>query len=244
MSCAGGFPCQDVSQAGKRIGLTGDRSSLWWEFERLIREVEPRIVAIENVEGLRAPPRDDAGEPIDEAPIGAVLGSLARLRLDAEWASVSAANVGATQRRRRVYILAYRDRSDLRQLAERIERNAAERRDREPEHARLLMANDGGDGLEGRRPPHDIHRRDASWGDPHGRDQGVVYPPPPDDGEGWIAWLRDGGPVPGVLRSAYGPPTGVDARRRRGRLRCIGNAVAPRAAATALRALILRGATE
>lgn len=68
------------------------------------------------------------------------------------------------------------------------------------------------------------------------------YPPRPDDGEGWARWVRAGGPVPGVSRSAYGPSEGVDARRRRGRVRCLGNGVAPRQAAAAFLSLIARGA--
>src|SRR5215510_9060927 len=49
---AGGFPCQDLSQAGKRAGIEGTRSGLWFEFARLVRGLRPRYVLIENVPGL------------------------------------------------------------------------------------------------------------------------------------------------------------------------------------------------
>ena len=93
----GGFPCQDVSVAGRRIGIGGERSGLWFEYARLIGELRPRFVIVENTPGLL-----DRG-------MGDVLGSLASLRYDAEWQSISAARVGLRQPRDRVWIIAYRD---------------------------------------------------------------------------------------------------------------------------------------
>ena len=69
----GGFPCQDLSFAGKGAGLTGARSGLWWEFHRLIKEIQPSWVIIENVAALRSRGLDK------------VLGSLAEIGYDAEW---------------------------------------------------------------------------------------------------------------------------------------------------------------
>ena len=69
---AGGFPCQDVSDAGKKEGVHGEQSGLWWEFHRIIREMGPRYVIMENVPGLFARGMDQ------------VLGSLASLRYDAD----------------------------------------------------------------------------------------------------------------------------------------------------------------
>lgn len=91
----GGFPCQDVSVAGKRAGLAGERSGLWFEFARLIREVRPRYVVVENVPGLFT------------AGMGTVLGDLSEMGLDAEWSLVSACSVGATHMRQRLFIVAH-----------------------------------------------------------------------------------------------------------------------------------------
>lgn len=99
---AGGFPCQDLSLAGKRGGLEGERSGLWWEFARIIRVLRPRYVVIENVPGIAIPV--GPGRP---APLGCVLGELARLGFDAQWSLISARSVGSTQLRRRVFIIAY-----------------------------------------------------------------------------------------------------------------------------------------
>lgn len=91
----GGFPCQDISLAGKGAGLSGDRSGLWFEYARLIDEIRPRYVLIENVSALRARGLDR------------VLGSLAALGYDAEWHCIPACAVGAPHRRDRVWIVAH-----------------------------------------------------------------------------------------------------------------------------------------
>ena len=93
----GGFPCQDVSDAGKRKGIHGERSGLWWSWLKLVRVVRPRILFLENVSGLLA-----AGREMD-----AVLGSLAEIGYDAEWQSIPAAAVGAPHLRWRVWIVAH-----------------------------------------------------------------------------------------------------------------------------------------
>jgi DNA (cytosine-5)-methyltransferase 1 len=104
----GGFPCQDLSVAGKGAGLDGDRSGLWWEFARLIRDLRPRVVVVENVVGLRS------------RGLGDVLGSLVSLRYDAEWDCLSAAGVGAPHLRRRLFVVAAdTDRGELRDLPKR-----------------------------------------------------------------------------------------------------------------------------
>lgn len=91
----GGFPCQDISVAGKGEGLSGDRSGLWFEMHRLIREIRPRIMAAENVSALTVRGLDT------------VLGSLAEIGYDAEWACIRASDVGAPHRRERIWIVAY-----------------------------------------------------------------------------------------------------------------------------------------
>lgn len=116
----GGFPCQDLSLAGKRAGLKdGTRSGLWSEFHRAIETIKPKLVVIENVRGLlSATASSDVeqcpwcmgesgdGEPVLRA-LGAVLGDLADIGYDAKWTSVRAADAGAPHSRFRVFIIAY-----------------------------------------------------------------------------------------------------------------------------------------
>lgn len=92
----GGFPCQDLSQAGKRAGIEGTRSGLWFEFARLIGIVRPRYVLIENVPGLLV---HDA--------MRRVIGELARLGYVGCWRSLRASEFGAAHLRKRVFIVAY-----------------------------------------------------------------------------------------------------------------------------------------
>jgi DNA (cytosine-5)-methyltransferase 1 len=90
----GGFPCQDVSDAGARAGIDGDRSGLWREMERIIREVRPKFVFVENVSALL------------RRGLGRVLGGLAEIGYDAIWDCVPACAIGAPHRRDRVWIVA------------------------------------------------------------------------------------------------------------------------------------------
>ena len=113
----GGFPCTDVSAAGKRAGMHGTRSGLWSEFAKAIDILRPRMVVIENVRGLlsahanRPMEFDDVSVgdggtvPVLRAA-GAVLGDLADLGYDAWWATVAAGDIGAPHRRERVFIVA------------------------------------------------------------------------------------------------------------------------------------------
>lgn len=93
----GGFPCQDLSSGNQHgaTGLDGARSSLWFEYERIIGEVRPGYVVIENSPMLLV------------RGVERVLAGLARLGYDAKWAVVSAARYGAPSPRKRLYILAY-----------------------------------------------------------------------------------------------------------------------------------------
>jgi DNA (cytosine-5)-methyltransferase 1 len=91
----GGFPCQDISVAGKGAGIEGERSGLWAEYRRIIGEVRPRYVIVENVAALLG------------RGLGRVLGDLATLGYDAEWHCIPASAVGAPHRRDRIWIVAY-----------------------------------------------------------------------------------------------------------------------------------------
>ena len=91
----GGFPCQDISIAGKGAGIDGERSGLWTELHRIIGEVRPRFALVENVPALtfRGGTR--------------VIGDLAEIGYDCEWQIVGADDVGAPHRRKRIWIVAY-----------------------------------------------------------------------------------------------------------------------------------------
>jgi len=91
---SGGFPCQDISTAGKETGIRGSRSGLWAEFARIIGEVQPRFVLVENSPMLTFRGLD------------VVLGDLAALGYDARWGCIPAAYTGACHRRDRIWILA------------------------------------------------------------------------------------------------------------------------------------------
>lgn len=90
----GGFPCQDISAAGKGAGIDGERSGLWGEMARIIGEVRPRFAFVEN-----SPMLTSRG-------LGRVLGDLSEMGFDARWGVVSAADAGAPHLRERIWILA------------------------------------------------------------------------------------------------------------------------------------------
>lgn len=92
---AGGFPCQDVSQAGLRAGLSGERSGLFYELLRIVREMGPEIVVLENVAALLT------------NGMGEVLRRLAEIGFDAEWCCIPASGIGAPHVRDRVFVVAY-----------------------------------------------------------------------------------------------------------------------------------------
>ncbi len=92
---AGGFPCQDISCAGKQIGISGKRSGLWKEFRRLIDAIKPSYAIIENVANLRS------------KGLITVLQDLWEIRYNAEWHCIPASAFGAPHRRDRIWIIAY-----------------------------------------------------------------------------------------------------------------------------------------
>lgn len=93
----GGFPCQDVSVAGRRAGLAGDRSGLWFEFHRILDELHPRWTVIENVPGLLS---SNGG-----ADFAVILSGLVECGYRVCWRVLDAQYFGLAQRRRRVFIV-------------------------------------------------------------------------------------------------------------------------------------------
>jgi DNA (cytosine-5)-methyltransferase 1 len=96
----GGFPCQDLSVAGKRAGLAGARSGLFWEIRRLVEETQTEWFVLENVPGLLS---SNGGKDF-----GIVLGEMAKLGYNLGWRVLDAQYFGVPQRRRRVFIVGNR----------------------------------------------------------------------------------------------------------------------------------------
>ena len=92
---SGGFPCQNISPAGDRTGITGEKSSLWFQMLRVVREVRPRYVFVENSAQLVRNGLDVVLEGLDAGGY------------DAQWCVLGASNVGAPHYRKRCWILAY-----------------------------------------------------------------------------------------------------------------------------------------
>lgn len=118
---SGGFPCQDISAAGKGAGIEkGTKSGLWGEFRRIVRELEPYFVFVENSPRLTV------------KGLGKILGDLASMGYDAEWQVLSAAECGAPHLRRRMWLLAMARRTmadDLRgRLAESFKASGLKKR--------------------------------------------------------------------------------------------------------------------
>ena len=203
---AGGFPCQDVSVAGQRAGIQdGTRSGLWSEFHRIICELRPRCVFVENVPGLL----------IDG--VGRVLGDLADIGYDAEWEVLSAADVGAPHLRKRIFITAHNRISDTGGDELRVVRERGGR-----EHTNSPSSISGNDGEEEQvadtqreRLQGRVYRRsDAGRENLEGYAgcSGTAYG---QQRENW--WTTE----PDVGRVAHGVPSRVD------RLKGLGNAVVP-----------------
>ena len=90
----GGFPCQDISASGSGAGITGERSGLWSEMARIIGEIRPKYIFVEN-----SPMLTFRG-------LGRVLGDVSEMGYNAKWGVVGAHHVGAPHRRERIWILA------------------------------------------------------------------------------------------------------------------------------------------
>ena len=91
----GGFPCINISSSGKKDGIHGEHSGLWQQFSRIVRDLRPKFVVVENVRDLV------------HRGLGDVLGDLARLGFDAEWHVLPAAAFGSPQRRERMFVVAH-----------------------------------------------------------------------------------------------------------------------------------------
>ena len=96
----GGFPCQDLSVAGKRAGLAGARSGLFWEIARIVDETQTEYFVIENVPGLLSSNKG--------ADFGVVIGTMADIGYSLGWRVLDAQHFGVPQRRKRIFIVGRR----------------------------------------------------------------------------------------------------------------------------------------
>jgi hypothetical protein len=239
--------CQDVSVAGLRAGFSGERSSLWREYRRIVAHVRPRFVFLENVAGLAS---SQGGWDFGE-----VLGGLADLGYDATWDRFRASDVAAPHRRERIFLLGW--------LAD-----AACLGEREPADEGIALATRGGARVEPRRGG------ESPMGDPDGqrlqesgRVGGVEWQRPrlergrdaharsQRDAEsavgcrahGVSARLDDHGWPAGrgeVQRPGEPPRTAVGVAQRAPQLRAYGNACVPQVVSLAWRVLFARAALE
>jgi DNA (cytosine-5)-methyltransferase 1 len=134
----GGFPCQDISVAGNRKGLAGDRSGLWWEFHRILGELRPRWCVIENVAGLLS---SNGGRDL-----GSILGALGDLGYGYAYRVLDARFFGVPQRRRRVFIVGHlggRGAAEVLLEPEGVRRDSATRRETEQGAAGIVAGSLG-----------------------------------------------------------------------------------------------------
>jgi len=214
----GGFPCQDISYAGAGAGLAGERSGLFYEAARIIGELGPRLVILENVRALLT------------RGIGDVLGTLSDLGYDCEWEIIRASDVGAPHRRERVWIVAYpkSDRDPQQQSAHRGTHPTGEEGAVIPDKlvrdvpdtgskrraAGLPTATAGQEGLTG-KPVNGGHQQ-RGWPGPG---EGPTQPGLGGCPDGLFPWMD--GWEQGLPRLATGVPQRVN------RLRGDGNAIVP-----------------
>ena len=260
----GGTPCQDLSHAGKRAGMTeGTRSNLWVAMREAIRILRPRLVVWENVRGAYSARADselesregrvgDGGDGPVLRALGRVLGDLSELGFDAEWVGLRAADVGAPHGRFRVFVAAW-PATDSDRLGH--ERGGRARHGRPgPADSTVVAADTVGGGCDGRAPvPLGVEVIGAAtagggegasnWG-PYAaainrweRVLGRLAPPPTE-------LSAKGSPrlSPRFVEFLMGLPAGwvtdVPGLTRNEMLKALGNGVVPAQAAHALRLLL------
>jgi DNA (cytosine-5)-methyltransferase 1 len=215
----GGFPCQDISVAGKGAGLAGARSGLWYEYARIIGELRPRYVIVENVAALLS------------RGMGTVLGDLSSLGYDAEWHVIPASAVGAPHRRDRVWIVADTN-------GRRLHRMRADSGDggtlSEKGQQWIVCGGRGSQDVADSENERDGRKDDN--GKRQGASQKNGLPLKPRRGGRHGGLLKSGDAwwsvEPDVGRVAHGVPSRVD------RLRCLGNAVVPQIVEVIGRAIV------
>ena len=261
----GGFPCQDVSMAGKRAGMVeGTRSNLWGAMRTAVETIRPRYVVIENVRGLlSATAQSDSdleqrpgfmgdGSDVTLRAIGRVLGDLADIGYDAQWYGLRAADIGAPHGRYRVFILATNTSRRTRRIAEvehkRIQRLRADTLQTPTNTGGPTIGEYTGRSLAEEARTRSSHRS----GDPHREQPATNWGPYQPAIRRWERVLGRTTPAPTEL-SAKGKPqlspafvewmmglnaghvTSIDGISRANQLKMLGNGVVPQQAYESLR---------
>jgi len=194
----GGFPCQDISNANtNRKGLEGERSGLWWELARIIKNSSPRWVVLENVSALL---QQGSG-------MGDILRFFSEIGYDVEWDCLPASAFGANHQRDRVWIVAHpksiRDRGVLRKLYSKDEKTSESKKQYENKAKQFI---------NGSKTMADTERA--------GLHEGHINQEGQTSRQSWqqqTNWTIE----PNMGRVAHGIPNRVD------RLKCLGNAIVP-----------------
>ena len=218
----GGFPCQDISAAGKGAGITGERSGLWKEYARLIGEMRPQFVFAENSPLLRT------------RGLGVVLEDLASLGYNARWGIIGAGGVGAPHKRDRMWVLAYTD-NDGNPATEESQgttqgsdsSQTGAQQTSEPAGLCASRADGNLEGLSANVAYTDLPQREGA-----GQSIGS-YPEHANPMPSGTRWRQDPAEIPelGLGRVAHGVANRVD------RLKAIGNGQVPQCAAVAFNIL-------
>lgn len=214
----GGFPCQDVSSAGKRAGLAGARSGLWREYARIVASVRPRWVVVENVA---------SGAKLW---IDAVRSELERLGYESLPVPLAAADVGAPHLRRRIFLVAHADTHGQHAVSLDAEVAIAQaiaysERERLREQQGRRSGSGWADASESRNDGEGGTSPDANGERLQGAEP--VSRPKPRPSTAERAWSDDAMPKPALCRVDDGPSAWLD---RNERIKSLGNAVVPQCA--------------
>lgn len=211
----GGFPCQDISSANPNgRGLEGERSGLFFELMRIVRQCRPRYLVLENVSALLS--------KHNGRDMGAVLWELSQSGFTAEWQVVSAASVGAPHLRERVFIVAYP--RSRRYHRGRTGKTSVHGSEQNQASVRAFGATQAERSCQTVSHTHGTGREEfniAAIPTKPGHDTRGITPD-------WNPWRTE----PGILRVAHGIPNRVD------RIRGLGNAVIPQVAAISLQRVL------
>ncbi len=202
-----GFPCQDLSVAGKQAGYDGERSVLFYEIIRLARELRPKFLLLENVRNLLS---HQNGETFQET-----LFQIAKAGYDAEWAVIPASDVGACHKRERIWIVAYA--SSGRNLRLEEQARGSLQFERMGETGTVDASNANNSRLE-RRQSASMSQYPPQWTIRQGNSPGAMLSPE------WTSYVSQ----PVLCRGDDGLSNRVD------RLKQLGNSIVPQVAAIPL----------